>query len=128
MWRELRNKLLDSFEPQKGMPELIKKLRKDHKIGLLSDQTKEWWPYLDKKYRISENFDFTIISAETGYHKPQREIYELALNEAGCKPEECIYIDDLEKNLKPAEELGMKTVLFESPEQVKKELESIISP
>lgn len=123
-WKKLRDRLLNFFELQEGMSELINKLRENYSVGLLSDQTNEWWPYLDEKYNISNNFDFTIISAETGYHKPQKEIYELALNEAGSKPEECIYIDDLEKNLDPAEKLGMKTILFKNPKQIKKELES----
>ncbi len=124
-WKNLRKVLLNSFEPQKGMPELIKDLRKNYQIGLLSDQTKEWWPYLNKKHNISDNFDFTIISAETGFHKPQKEIYKIALKKANCKPEECLFIDDLEHNLEPAKKLGMKTLLFENPEQIKRDLEKI---
>ena len=78
-WKILRKELLESFEPQKSMPDLINKLRKGYRVGLLSDQTKEWWPYLNKKYRISGNFDFVIISSLTGFHKPQPEIYKIAI-------------------------------------------------
>ncbi len=123
-WKGLREKLLGSFEPQKGMPELISKLRINHRVGLLSDQTKEWWPYLDKKYDISENFDFTIVSYKTGFHKPQTEIYKIALEESGCKPEEILFIDDLEHNLEPAKNLGMETLLFKNPNQIRGDLES----
>lgn len=124
-WRELREVAINYFEPQKGMPELIKSLRKNYQVGLLSDQTKEWWPYLDKKYAISKNFDFTIISYKTGFHKPQPEIYEIAIKKSGCKPQEILFIDDLEHNLEPAKSLGMKTLFFENPTQIKKELKKL---
>ncbi len=124
-WKDLRKKLLDSFEPQTGMPELVKKLRESYKIGLLSDQTREWWPYLDEKYKISGNFDFTIISYKTGFHKPQTEIYEVAIKEAGCKPNEILFTDDLEHNLAPAKDLGMKTLLFKNPTQIKEDLKKL---
>lgn len=124
-WNILREELLESFEPQKGMPNLISKLRKNYKVGLLSDQTKEWWPYLDKKYGISGNFDFVIISSLTGFHKPQPEIYKIAIENANCGAEECLFIDDLENNLVPARDLGMKTILFENPKQIKKDLENL---
>jgi len=125
-WKKISKEIVSSFEPQKGMPELVKKLRESYKVGLLSDQTREWWPYLDEKYKISDNFDFTIISYKTGFHKPQTEIYEVAIKKAKCKPEEILFIDDLQHNLEPAKDLGMKTLLFENPDQIKKELNSVL--
>lgn len=124
-WKVLREELLESFEPQKGMPDLINKLRKDYRVGLLSDQTKEWWPYLDKKYGISDNFDFVIISSLTGFHKPQPEIYKIAIENADCEAKKCLFIDDLEHNLVPARDLGIETLLFENPKQIKKDLENL---
>ena len=124
-WKELRKILLDSFKPQEKMPQLINKLKENYRIGLLSDQTKEWWPYLNKKYQISSKFNFTVISSETGYNKPELEIYKIALNKSNNKPEECLFIDDLEHNLPPAKELGIKTIHFKNPEQLQKELTSI---
>ena len=41
-------------------------------------------------------------------------------------PSECVFIDDKEENLVPAEELGMKTVLFQNPKQAVKEVLNII--
>jgi putative hydrolase of the HAD superfamily len=126
-WKNLRKVLINSFKPQKGMPELIKELRKNYRIGLLSDQTKEWWPHLNKKYKISDNFDFTIISAETGFHKPQIEIYKIALENANCKPKECLFIDDLEYNLEPAKKLGIQTLLFKNPDQIREDLQKLLN-
>ncbi len=107
------------------MFELVAKLRKNYRVGLLSDQTKEWWSYLNKKYDIVDNFDFMIISYQIGFCKPQSEIYDIALKESGSKPEEILFIDDLGQNLEPAKSLGFKTILFENPTQIKQHLKNI---
>lgn len=123
-WLGLRAMLLDFFEPNGGMIELYKELRKDgKKLILLSDQTKEWWPFLNNKFKIESYFDSTIVSALVGINKPDPKIYEIAVEASGVKPEECIFIDDLEHNLEPAEKMGIKTILFEDSDQLKRELE-----
>ena len=41
------------------------------------------------------------------------------------KPEDCLFIDDVEENLEPAREMGIKTILFRSQEQLEEELKGI---
>lgn len=126
-WQVLREKLLSLFEINQEMAVLYSDLRKKGiKTVLLSDQSKEWWPILDKKYNISSYFDLVIVSAIVGLHKPNPEIYKYALKQSGSKAEDCIFTDDLADNLVPAEGLGIKTILFENPEQFKKELNLLI--
>lgn len=121
-WLGLRAMLLDFFEPNEGMPELYKELREDgKKLVLLSDQTKEWWPFLNNKFEIESYFDSTIVSALVGVNKPNPKIYQIAIEASGFKPEECLFIDDLEHNLEPAEKIGMKTILFKDSAQLKKQ-------
>ncbi len=123
-WKKLREKLLNYFKPQEGIIELYSQLRQNgYQLILLSDQTKEWWPQLNKKHKIDSFFDHIIISALLEVHKPEPEIYKIALKKAKVKAEECIFIDDLKKNLAPAKKLGINTILFENVEQLKKELE-----
>jgi HAD superfamily hydrolase (TIGR01509 family) len=52
-----------------------------------------------------------VISAEVGLRKPAPEIYALGAQAVGLPPAECIYVDDIGGNLKPARALGMTTVL-----------------
>ncbi|MBI4162306.1 MAG: HAD-IA family hydrolase [Candidatus Aenigmarchaeota archaeon] len=47
---------------------------------------------------------------------------KIALEKAKCKAEECVFIDDKESNLLPAKKLGMRVVLFESPEKLESAL------
>ena len=127
-WHLLREKLLNLFEINNDMAQLYTKLRKNgFKIVLLSDQSKEWWRILDEKYKISSYFDFVVVSAIIGIHKPNPEIYKYALDKSESKPEECIFTDDLADNLTPAMEFGIETILFENSEQFKKELQKRIN-
>jgi len=122
-WKDLRSKLLNFFEPNEGMFALIAAIKENnYKTVLLSDQTKEWWPILNETYSISSHFDACIISSEVGVHKPDPKIYQIALEQSKSQAQYSIFIDDLEHNLKPAEQLGMKTILFKNFKQLKKEL------
>lgn len=74
--------------------------------------------------------DFTplILSCEVGYAKPDPEIYELALSKlGGLKSDEVLFIDDQEKMLAPARQLGMQTLLAESPEQLIRDTKVLLS-
>jgi epoxide hydrolase-like predicted phosphatase len=56
-------------------------------------------------------FDAIVISAEVGLHKPQPEIYRLAAERVGARPEACVFVDDLRENCAGAEAVGMTAVL-----------------
>jgi putative hydrolase of the HAD superfamily len=55
-------------------------------------------------------FDHVIESSKIGIRKPDRRIYALMCEALGVEPSECIFIDDLGVNLKPAREMGMRTI------------------
>ena len=72
-------------------------------------------------------FDHVIISSEVHLVKPDVRIFQLALDRAGCAPHEAVFIDDSRENVAAAELLGVKSILYESREQVIVELENILS-
>ncbi len=55
-------------------------------------------------------FDVVVESARVGLRKPDPRIYELACVQLGVTPSECVFLDDLGINLKPARSLGMATI------------------
>ncbi len=59
-------------------------------------------------------FEPIIYSWQVELAKPQKEIFELALNELKVEPEEIIFIDDKPEHIKGAASLGMRTILFEN--------------
>ena len=56
-------------------------------------------------------FDAWVISGEVGLRKPDAAIYALAADRLGLAPADCVFVDDLPGNLKPARALGMATVV-----------------
>ena len=61
--------------------------------------------------QLERLFDAWVISGEAGVRKPDPAIYALALERIGLPAEECVFVDDLPGNLKPARALGMATVV-----------------
>lgn len=59
---------------------------------------------------IHKNFDHMIESAKAGVRKPEPRIYEMMCEALSVAPENCIFLDDLGVNLKPARAMGMTTI------------------
>jgi len=55
-------------------------------------------------------FDVVVESSVVGVRKPEEEFYRIALDKLGVEPAECVYLDDLGVNLKPARAMGMTTI------------------
>jgi epoxide hydrolase-like predicted phosphatase len=72
--------------------------------------TNSWGVSRYDRTLLTELFDSVIISAEVGLRKPNTEIYELGARSVGLDPNDCVYVDDLPGNLKPARALGMTTL------------------
>ena len=92
--------------------EVAKILKKKYKIGMLSNDLKEWSNFLRIKYNINRYFDIAIISGEVGYRKPDKKIYELLLEKTNTKSKDIIFVDDKLENLRSASELGINTIRF----------------
>jgi len=92
-----------------------------YKLGIISNILEPHAKY-SKVQGWFKNFSSVILSCEVGLLKPDERIYNLMLERLRLKGNECIYIDDREVNLKPAEKVGIKTILFKNATQLKKEL------
>jgi putative hydrolase of the HAD superfamily len=71
-------------------------------------------------------FDHVIESAKIGLRKPDPRIYQLMIEALAVDPTNCVYLDDLGVNLKPARAMGMKTIKVSSASQAIGELEAAI--
>lgn len=83
---------------------------KGYKLGVIANQPLGTKGRLEK-WGISGYFDVVIASAEEGMAKPDLRIFQKALSEAGCLPENAVMIGDrLDNDIVPAKKIGMKTV------------------
>ncbi len=102
---------------------LLKQLRKNHNLYLLSNtnaiHVKAVNQILYEQHQI-ENlnllFDKVYYSHELGKRKPNAEIYEHVLADAGIKAEDSIFFDDSPLNVNGAEQVGIQTVLIKPQE------------
>lgn len=76
------------------VPGVLKELRsRGFRLGVISNWDPSARPILER-LGILEHFEATIISSEVGVSKPDRRIFEIALERTGAKPEECLYVGD----------------------------------
>ena len=71
-------------------------------------------------------FHHIIESKRAGIRKPDPRIYQMSCEALGVAPNESIYLDDLGVNLKPARELGMRTIKVGEPDKALAELEALL--
>jgi epoxide hydrolase-like predicted phosphatase len=105
---QLLQRMFGGMEPDTAMIDGVRALRRPGlRIGLLSNSIGSAY---DREL-LEELFDDWVISSEVGLRKPDPAIYELAAERLGLEPADCVIVDDLGGNLKPARALGMATVL-----------------
>lgn len=142
--------LLEKFiENDPGIEDILRKIYVDFKGLLIQfDYAKPWIKELGdngfKVYCLSnmshksvrENadaldfiamLDGSVLSCHCKLCKPDKAIYELLFKRYELKPEECIFIDDLEKNVNAAIACGMKGILFKNREDAIKEIDRIVA-
>lgn len=118
----LEDEWINGYELIEGTRDIILELSKNYKVYYLSDNVRERVERINGKYSFFQWFEGGIFSHEVGVKKPHPQIYRLALEKASVHPNEAVFIDDKESCLPPAIEMGMTTILFTSPEQLRKEL------
>jgi putative hydrolase of the HAD superfamily len=92
--------------------ELIRRLRPPYVTSVLSNADSTLVSRLRDTHRIHDLFDDIVCSADVGVAKPEPRIYTLAAQRLGLPTEECVFIDDLERNVDAARAAGMAGVVF----------------
>ena len=123
---EMTEVLGDSINWDKKMLDFFPKLKKKHKLVLFSNNNHPTVKILRTKHKpILDLFDRHYFSCELRLAKPDPKFFNHALKELKLNPEECLLVDDKEKNIKAAQELGMKGIVFRNAGQLKRELKSL---
>ena len=107
-----------------GMVELLADL-KAHGYGVwgLTNWSHETFHLAFEKYpRLEQLLQGTVVSGVEKMHKPNADIYELALTRFGLTAERCVFFDDTAKNIVGANEVGIHGILFENALQARESL------
>lgn len=76
---------------------------------------------------IFDRFDHVIESAKAGVRKPDPRIYAMMCEALAVTPQQCVYLDDLGINCKPAAAMGMVAIKVTGEAQALKELSDVLS-
>lgn len=79
-----------------------------------------------RKRGFYDPFNPVLISYEIGASKPDPRAYQILLDRLKIAPDQCIFIDDRIENVEAACALGIHGILYQSPAQLKKELECYV--
>lgn len=118
----------DKHRRNEPMIERVKELRKNYKIGLLTNMGQGTLDEVFTEAEREELFDTVVVSSDVGLIKPSRDIFELTIERLGVGADETVFIDDRPVNTDGADRVGMKTILFTTNKQFEVELASLTEP
>jgi HAD superfamily hydrolase (TIGR01509 family) len=107
----------DMFSPIRPMIDLLPDLRARYRLVLLSNTDELHAEYIGRQYGFYHYFHHLIFSYEVACLKPGQEIFRIALEKSQSNPQQCVFIDDLEKNVQAAVSMGMRGILFKGYER-----------
>ncbi len=110
------------------MVEFAKELRSEGiKVFILSNNFKERSEYFGQYPWIETAIDKIYFSWQTNFVKPDPRAWKELLHENNLEPDECLYFDDQEKNIKAAELLGIKSFMFTNEQDLKDKVRECMS-
>ena len=111
------------FEVNEPMIELVRQLRGQLPLYLLSNISDLHTDYLSRTYPFFEWFDGAVYSYVAGALKPEPEIYAVAVEGLGVPAEQILFVDDREENIRGAEAAGMLGIVYRSHAEFLVEME-----
>lgn len=102
---------------------IVKHIKEHVKVGIITNGTTQRQKAKIMNTHIDSCFDIIIISEEVGLSKPDKRIFELALNKLNVQPETTLFVgDDIEKDIGGCQNANIKGIWF-NPHMTKNETE-----
>lgn len=103
------------LKPYPGVEDTIKQLVPKYRLAAISDGQSAYAAAELNAVGLAGYFESVTVSGDLGYRKPDRRMFELALDAMRMGPEEVLFVgNDMYRDIYGARELGMKTVFFRS--------------
>jgi FMN phosphatase YigB (HAD superfamily) len=109
-----------------AMFSLLESLKQHYKIGFLSNVSGDWLPELFSKEQLA-SFDAMTLSSKIGFVKPDPMSYKIAAQELGITPTECLFIDDQQRFVDGAVDVGMQAIHYITQNQLERDLKEILA-
>jgi len=107
--RALSRKFMDRYP---GAKELLKELKGNFQLGIVSDAQSEFAKPEMRMTKIKKYFSVITISGDFGFRKPDPRLFQSTCSRLGVKPEEAIYVgNDMFRDIFGAKKAGLKTIM-----------------
>ena len=113
--------------PIQATLDIFNQLRKSdkYKIYGLTNWSAETFPVALERYSFLHEFDGIVVSGVEKTRKPDPRIYNILLDRYVIKPQQAVFIDDSQRNIKAAEEMGINCIWFKGAQHLPEELSQI---
>ena len=124
---EFRKFMLAQSKPYPEMLKLMRTLKAKHKLKIvvLSNEGRELNEYRIRKFKLNEFADFFISSSFVHVRKPDRDIYQMALDTCQVSPHEAVYIDDRPIFVQMGRSLGIPSIQHTDVESTRGQLAAL---
>ena len=101
--------------------EILDQLLGDIKFRViaLTNWSSETFPVALQRFKFLHRFEGIVVSGIEKTRKPFPDIYQLTLDRYGFKAEETLFIDDNQRNIDSAADMGIQTIHFKNPKDLK---------
>ena len=109
--------------PIAGTVDILAELReREIPVYALSNWSAETFPFAQRRFEFLQWFRAIFLSAEVRLIKPDPRIFKYFCEKFALRPEEIIYVDDLQHNVEAARTIGMHAIRFSDPASLRQEL------
>ena len=123
---DIEQAFANMFWPNEEVCRLVPTLKPRYRLFVLSntnDMHCRW--FLRQFAGTLAHFDGLFFSHEIGMRKPQNGIYEYALRRMECRPQECVFIDDLPANIAAARACGWHGIVYTDFKSLRRSFEEV---
>ena len=103
----------------------LEQLAKKHRLAVLSNTDPLHVAHMERTFPFFSLFPVRIYSCRVGASKPSPLIYKEALVACKVPAQEAVFVDDVAEYVQAAERLGMRGIVFQSPEQLQSNLNAL---
>ncbi|MFK7922018.1 MAG: HAD family hydrolase [Bacteroidia bacterium] len=132
-WEAEIRAFYDRWEEMLGGPifgtlELLDTLKRSgrYRMLALTNWSAETFPVALERYDFLGWFEGILVSGQENLKKPDVKIYQLMIERYQLDPSKTLFIDDSERNIKGARRVGLNTIHFQSPMQLREKLSDIL--
>jgi putative hydrolase of the HAD superfamily len=106
-----------------GTKDIIKQLKRDSRVICGTNTIDSHYYYLLNQGHY-DIFDEVYASNLMGTSKPDPDFYRYILKKEGIRPENTVFVDDMEENIVSAQKIGINSILFTDSDSLKQQIKT----